>query len=72
MTTEDLFTLLSSPTARKALVASIYAAENDDELPVDRPCQRCGRHFDAGVFNIVNGRVVEITCWACDQSRGPG
>jgi hypothetical protein len=69
MTSEDLFRMLASPAAREAFVASIRAVANDDEPPAERPCQHCGRYFDSGVFDIVNGRVVDITCAECDGLR---
>lgn len=69
MTSEDLFRMLASPAARAAFVASIPAVANDDEPPAERPCQRCGCYFDSGVFDIVNGRVTDITCSECDSLR---
>lgn len=70
MTSEELFTLLASPAARVALVASLTGpVANDNEPPVGRPCEHCGRYFESGVFLIVAGRVVEITCTECDDLR---
>jgi len=68
MTSDDLFTLLASPTARQALLTELIpVACNDDEKPVDRPCEQCGKQFDSGCFLIVDGRVVDITCSACND-----
>lgn len=73
MTSEELFTLFASPAARVALVASLTcAAGNDNEPPAGRPCEHCGRYFESGVFLIVAGRVVEITCAECEGLRPDG
>jgi len=68
MTSADLFTILASPAARKAFTKSIRAAANNNERPTERPCQHCGQFFDSGVFIIVDGRVVDIACTACETA----
>ena len=66
MTSYDLFTILASPSAREVLNVSIGAASNDDERAIDQPCRHCGCFFDSGVYDIVNGHVVDIKCADCE------